>query len=263
MVVDSHTHVYTYRGKTYTARDLLASMDEAEIDYSLLIADGFAKGGTPTDEVIKICEENPRLKAIGCVHYKKLDNAQIERLTTLLEKGKINGVKLYPPYEFFYPQDEKLFPFYEKCQQMGKPIIVHTGILMPGLPGLLKQSHPLNLDDIANAFPKLKIVMAHFGNPWITDAMMVMLKNKNVYADISGYFEAYAHIPQKHIKYFIQDLTYIKNFLGDFKRFLFASDWPLYSQKEYLDAVKQIPMTSEEKDLVFWKNAKEIFNLKI
>ncbi|MDP3974340.1 MAG: hypothetical protein Q8P92_05915 [Candidatus Daviesbacteria bacterium] len=33
--------------------------------------------------------------------------------------------------------------------------------------------------------------------------------------------------------------------------------------KEYLGAVQKLPMTDEEKELVFWKNAKEIFNLKI
>jgi predicted TIM-barrel fold metal-dependent hydrolase len=70
--------------------------------------------------------------------------------------------------------------------------------------------------------------MAHFGNPWIIDAAVVALKNKNVYVDVSGYFVPGAPIPQKDIDFFIQDLTY-----------------------------------EEEKELVFWKNAKEIFNLKI
>jgi len=262
MIIDSHTHNYTEGDKTFTAKDLLVSMDEAGIDYSMLIADSIV-GGTVTDQVIKICEENPRLKAIGNVEYKTIDDNQIQKLVEYLKEGKIHGVKLYPGYEDFYPLDEKLFSLYEQCQKMGKPIIFHTGILQPGLQGLLRQVHPLNIDDVATKFPELKIVMAHFGNPWIVDATVVVEKNKNVYVDLSGYFAVYASILPKDVEFFVQDLTYFKNFVGDFKKCLFGTDWPLYSQKEYLDAVRQLPLTNEEKDLVFWKNAKEIFGLKV
>jgi predicted TIM-barrel fold metal-dependent hydrolase len=235
-------------------------MNEAGIDYSLLIADGAVEG---TYGVIKICEENPRLKAIGNVDYKTIGEEQISNLIDLLKIKKMHGVKLYPGYQDFYPLDEKLFPLYEAAQILGKTVIFHTGSLMKGFPGLLKQVQPLNIDDVANKFPDLKIVMAHFGNPWVVDTATVMYKNKNVYVDLSGYFETFRPIPKKDIEYFVQDITYIKNWVGDLKRCLFGTDWPLYSQKEYLEAVRQLPLSDEEKELVFWKNAKELFDLDI
>lgn len=237
-------------------------MDEAGVDYALLIADG-AVGGTSTERVVKTCEENPRLKAIGCVEYKTLDDKQIQKLVGYLKDGKIHGVKLYPGYEDFYPLDEKIFPLYEACQKMGKPVIFHTGMLMEGVPGRLKQSHPLNIDCLAHRFPELKIVMAHFGNPWIVDGTAVVLRNKNVYIDLSGYFEGYTHIPKEDIKFFVRDLAYFRGFVRSFKRCLFGTDWPLCSQKEYLEAVRQLPLTDEEKNLVFWKNAQELFGLDV
>lgn len=263
MIIDSHTHNYTEDDKVFTPKKLLTSMDEAGIDYSMLIADGTVEGGTTTEKAIEICKENPRLKAIGCVDYKRLDSKQIDKLIGYLKNGKIHGIKLYPGYEDFYPFDKKLFPLYQKCQELGKPVVFHTGILMLGQAGLLKQVHPLNIDEVANKFPDLTIVMAHFGNPWIVDAAAVVLRNKNVYVDLSGYFAEYSHLLQKDIDSFIADLTYFKNFVGDFKKCLFGTDWPLYSQKEYLDAVRQLPLTDEEKDLVFWKNAKEIYGLNL
>lgn len=257
MIIDSHTHI---EGKT--AKELLSSMDEAGIDYAMLIAGSAPlEDGITTDQVIKICAENPRLKAIGNIEYKTLDDNQIQELVDYLKEGKIHGVKLYPGYEDFYPLDEKLVPFYEQCQSLGKPVIFHTGILQPGLPGLLKQVHPLNIDDVANKFPDLKIVMAHFGNPWIVDAAVVVEKNKNVYVDISGYFVVYAHISREDVDLFVKDLISFRNSGGDLKKCLFGTDWPLYSQKEYLYAARQLPLTDEEKNLVFWKNAKEIFGL--
>lgn len=262
MIIDVHTHNFSEGSKTFTAKDLIASMDEAGIDFSMLIADG-AVGGSSTEEVIKICEENPRLKPIGCMDYATVDASQIENLVDLLTTKKIYGVKFYPGYQNFYPYDEKLLTLYKQCESLGKPVIFHTGFLMEGHPGRLKQSQPLNLDDVANAFPNLKIIMAHFGNPWIMDAMMVLVKNPNVYIDVSGYFKIYVPIDPKIVKYFIQDLTYIKNYVGDFKRFLFGTDWPLYSQREYVESVKKLPLNDEEKELVFWKNAKQIFDLEI
>lgn len=264
MIIDSHTHNFKVQNKFYNEKDLLASMDEAGIDYSLLVANSSVEDGIVTDQAVKICRENPKLKAIGSLHYPTIDNEQIETLVSYLRTGDIFGVKLYPGYEDFYPLNEKLFPLYEQCSNLNKPIIFHTGVLLEGSRGLLKQVHPLNIDEVANKFPDLKIVMAHFGNPWIVDTSAVVAKNRNVYVDLSAYFGEYqSQFSKEELNFFVLDLTYFKNFVGDFKRCLFGTDWPLYSQKTYLEAVKQLPLSDEEKELVFWKNANEVFDLKI
>lgn len=258
MVIDSHAHI---EGDKFTVKDLLASMNEAGIDFSILIADSASLGnkGITTDQVVRIGEGNPRLKPIGNVEYRNLDADHIQTLVNYLKHGKIYGVKLYPGYEDFYPADEKLFPLYEQCQNLGKPVIFHTGLLAQELPGKLKQSHPLNTDEVAQRFPKLKIVMAHFGNPWVIDGTMVAWRNKNVYVDLSGYFGQ--KIPKAHMRFFKYDLRILSSWLQGFHKCLFGSDYPIASQDEYLKVVKQLPLLSEERDLVLWKNAKNIFGL--
>lgn len=260
MIVDSHTHIGK---KSDTTKDLLSSMKKAGIDYSMVIADSAPLGnsGLSTDETIEICEQNEKLKAIGNLEYRNLGEKQIKSLVDYLKRGKIHAVKFYPGYEDFYPFDEKLFPLYKQCEELGKAVVFHTGLLAKDLPGRLKQSHPLNIDDVADKFPELKIVMAHFGNPWIVDATMVAMKNENVYVDLSGYFGP--TIPKADVKFFKHDLKYLSGFLGGYKKCLFGTDWPTSRQKEYLAAVKQLPLNAEEKDLVLWKNAKEIYGLEI
>lgn len=256
MVIDSHAHI----GDGKNEKDLIASMDKAGIDYTFLIADSATDVyTTTTEDVIRIHEENPRLIAIGCLEYKTLDSQQIDKLVGYLKDDKIKGVKFYPGYEDFYPCDEKIFPFYELCQTLGKPIIFHTGLLQEDVPGKLKQSHPLNIDELAQRFPKLKIIMAHFGNPWVIDATMVAWRNKNVYVDLSGYFGE--TITKEHIKFFKYDLQILSGWLKGFHKCLFGSDFPIAPQDEYLEAVKSLPMSKNEQELVLWKNAKEIFNL--
>ncbi len=45
---------------------------------------------------------------------------------------------------------------------------------------------PAAVDRVARAFPDLKILMAHFGNPWWEEAWKVMASHAHVYADFSG-----------------------------------------------------------------------------
>jgi predicted TIM-barrel fold metal-dependent hydrolase len=261
MIIDCHTHIGQDHGKYWTPSELIHSMDEAGIDISLILSNFHGGEGTPIEKVLEACDEFPRLKAIGNVDYSTLDAEQIEKLKDLLLQKRIFGVKCYLGYEHFYPNDKKLYPLYEFCSQKSFPVIFHTGILEVGYKGLLKYSHPLGVDELATEFPNLKIVIAHLGNPWIADCAAVVVKNKNVYADFSGYFAEYQSISKEEKEEFVQRLIQFKLFVGDFKKCLFGTDWPLYSQKEYLDAVKSLPMSKEEKHLVFSENAQTLFRI--
>jgi predicted TIM-barrel fold metal-dependent hydrolase len=260
MVIDAHTHIGD-PSKGWSPGNLIKSMDEAGIDLSLVIAENLVDPESHTDKVLEACAQNSRLKAIGCVDFTSLDRSQIDHLLELLEKKLILGVKFYTGYEDYHPANEKLFPIYEYCQSNNFPVVFHTGALEEGEEGFLKYSHPLVFDDVAQRFPKLKIVLAHMGNPWLLDCAAVMGKNENVYADVSGYFEENSPIIPEEIEVFKNVLKEAWLFLGSYKKFIFGTDWPLYSQKEYLEAVQAIEMTDEEKELVFWKNANMVYNL--
>lgn len=263
MIIDCHTHIGKMGGKVWTPQDLLARMDEAGIDYSILIAFGDKDEASGIKKVLEECSKNDRLIAVGNVDFPTFNEEQLESLKSFLKEGRIKAVKFYLGYHKYPILEPKLVPIYEYCEQNKYPVIFHTGVLEVGHTGLLKYSYPLSVDEVADKFPNLKIIIAHMGNPWIVDCAAVMLKNKNVYMDFSAYFTEYAPIRQAEVDFFVKQLSEVKFFLGDFKKCLFGTDWPLYSQKEYLNAVQKLPMTDEEKELVFWKNAKEIFNLKI
>ena len=263
MIIDCHTHLGSHNNKNSEADDLLASMKQAGIECSLVIADRIRGEGLSTEEVIKITEKNPKLKVIGNVEFDTLNADQIERLKKYLMASKIVGVKLYLGYEEFYANNQKLYPLYRFCEKGGYPVVYHTGVLEIGYKGLLKYSHPLTIDSVAADFPNLKIVIAHMGNPWILDCGAVMLKNKNVYTDLSGFFDEYKTITKEQVDYFIKRLWEFRQFVGEFKKCLFGTDWPLYNQKEYLEAILKLPLEGEESDLVLWKNAQKVFNLNL
>ena len=258
MVIDSHAHIGKFNKRIWSSKELLASMDKAGVKTSVVVD---MLGEQKTEDVVEAAKKFPRkIKAVGAFgYYSKAKKTK--ELKNLVEKKLIAGVKLYPGYEQFYPADKKIFPLYEFCVKTKTPVIFHAGVLENSSPGILKYSHPLGIDELAFHFPKLNIIIAHLGNPWVVDCAAIVKKNKNVYADLSGYFTEYISISKAETKDFLRDLDLFRSWTGDFKKVLFGTDWPIYSQKEYLEVAELLPMAKEEKDLVFWKNAKTLFRI--
>lgn len=261
MIIDAHTHIDKAGHKEWTPQQLLASMDEAGIDRAIVISNHVTE--SPLDILLEKVKGIKRLTVIGNVEYTNLTNEHIKKLIEHLEKGEIHGIKLYPGYENFYPYDKKLYSLFEYMEKNNHPLMIHSGVLMVGCPGYLEQAHPLHVDRIAHDFPKMKIVIAHMGNPWLTDTVAVMWQNPNVYTDLSGFFVEFRSLDPREVKNFLYRMKEIRDLLGSFKRCIFGTDWPLYSQKEYLEAVQQIELTNEERDLVFWKNANKVYNINL
>lgn len=113
---------------------------------------------------------------------------KLEEIESHLQRKRCVGVKLYPGYYELYPNDKSLYPIYKMTEEYGKVLSVHTG-MVAGNGGHLKYCRPIHLDDIATDFPGLKIVMCHFGNPFLQEAAAVLEKNPNMYADLSGLIE--------------------------------------------------------------------------
>ncbi len=123
-----------------------------------------------------------------------MDIATPEEINGLFDRGAV-GIKFISP-EKSYGHD-KYFPIYDViCARHGLAVF-HTGYLGTEVyePGGLHRRRtytditdmaPARLDRIARAFPELKILMAHFGNPWWEEAWKICSSHKNIYADLSG-----------------------------------------------------------------------------
>jgi Predicted metal-dependent hydrolase of the TIM-barrel fold len=95
----------------------------------------------------------------------------------LLGTGHCVGIKLYPGYHAVYPGDRRNYPFYELAERYDVPVVFHSGDTASSR-GLLKYSHPLEVDEVAVAFPRVRFVIAHYGSPWIVDATEVAIKKR-------------------------------------------------------------------------------------
>ena len=77
-----------------------------------------------------------------------------------------------------FVEDERIFPLYERCQALGVPVMLMVG---SNCGPDIEYSKPEHAERVAKAFPKLNIILSHGGWPWVTEAIHVAYRYKNVY----------------------------------------------------------------------------------
>ena len=179
----------------------------------------------------------------------------------MLANKLVYGLKLYLGYEYFYPCDERLFPYYQLLSDTGHPAIFHTGDTYSEVGcAKLKYAHPLHIDDLAVEFPNLKIVIAHMGYPWQIDAGQVCYKNKNVFVDISGLtYGSFSEKGERHFQEIVQTFLQVSDRPD---AMMYGSDWPIATPASYLATVERIIPPEHLAD-VAWKTATRVFGLPI
>ncbi len=102
-------------------------------------------------KLIPFCDINPYLYThLGDELHRKVEN------------DGFGGLKMYPTYQHYYLNDPRLYPLYRAAEDLGIPVLIHTGSsVFKG--SRLKFGDPLHLDDVAVDFPNLRLVMAHSG----------------------------------------------------------------------------------------------------
>ncbi len=227
--------------------NLLKDMDETGIQKAVLLAvnaETTMQHKVPNEFVLKAVDEYPE-RFIGFCGVDPYDKNCVHEIETFYKKG-MKGLKLIPVFHFLYPNDEKYIPIYEKACELGLPILFHAGVDF-ALRTRIKYSNPIFFDDVAVDFPDLKIIIAHFGWPWINETIAIALKNENVQIDISSLGKDVLHrLPW----------TLLEKYLSD--RILFGSDFPVFSCKRAVENVTSLPVSKDTKEKIFYNNAKKI-----
>jgi uncharacterized protein len=208
------------------------------------------------DSTVPVMTANPRYEGAAVV-----ENAE----HAVRELGA-KAIKIYPTYNHYRPDDRELcWPFYEKVQELGVPLIVHqswtTTVNAP-----MKYQLPIQIDDVARDFRELTIVLAHFGLPWVDETMCLVAKHDNVYVDLS--FWTIVEMPLM----ILLQLLRCPGYGCTYDRILWGTDYPLTKPtdnlrllREELPAVAermQLPMIpADAMELILGGNAARIYGL--
>lgn len=122
----------------------------------------------------------------------------------------------------------------------------HTGPLLPSEAG-----RPIYLDEVALAFPELKIIGAHLGQPWHEEMMILAWKHPNLYIDTSA--RPAARWPEAFVEF-------VRTWGQD--KVLWATDYPLLPFKRCLDDVEALGLPLEVKRKLLRENTARVFGIE-
>ena len=126
-----------------------------------------------------------RDRLIGFAGIDPSDPKQaIAQMHTARNELNLPGVAIAPAAQDFHPSSSQAMLVYAEAAELGMPVIFHTGILLTARTKL-EYAQPVLLDEVARELPQLKIIIAHLGQPWVSETMLLLAKHANVYAELS------------------------------------------------------------------------------
>jgi uncharacterized protein len=211
VIVDVHTHTPTHRDAvpaderlafdswrsdrpvvtTNSWADYAHAQSDADVSivFNIAVADPLALTGIPfdpdtcNDATAAFVADDPS-RRIGFMGVDPRWPNVFEEVERCLDLGLV-GIKLGPNYQGFDPLSDPARRLYSFAEQRGLPILFHQGT-SPIRDAPIRYAHPLVMDEIAIAHPKLRVVMAHMGHPWPRETAVVIRKHPHVYADVSS-----------------------------------------------------------------------------
>jgi hypothetical protein len=248
------------RARVPSEAEFFAMLDTANVDIAAVYTEKYeTRLGVATADnhaVASFVATRPdRLLGLGGIDPWEDSSAhQVDEAVT--ELG-LRGIVLSPFKQALQPGDPRMSRVFARCEALGVPVLLHTGINW-WFEAPYDAGHPRYIDQVASAFPDLRIVALHCAWPWVLDMMMVAWRHPNVYVDIS------AHRP----RHFTVDasgwspLVYYGNrMLSD--KVLFASTWTLLGVPigDLIDEVRQLPLKDDVIERWLGGNARRVFAL--
>lgn len=226
-----------------------AYLEGEGVDYAVGLPEvsPLVTGNTSNEYVWERFRDSRRLLLFATLNpwvTPRLDR-EIERLAGM----GFRGVKLYPTYQHFYPNQAELYPLYASCRELGLPVMVHTGSsIFPG--AKIKYGDPLHLDDVAADFPELALLVVHGGRGfWYDRAEFLVQLHPNLYLEVSG-------LPPKNL------LSYFPNLEKLHRKVIFGSDWPGNPGiRRNVEAIGALPLSAEAKEAILGGNAARLLGL--
>src|SRR5690606_8864901 len=169
-------------------------------------------------------------KLIGFMSLHPNDIYALEELERCRTDFGLRGIKLGANYQIFDPLEARALAIYAEAERQGLPILFHIGT-SPVRMAPIRYAHPLVVDEIAQRYPNLKIIMAHMGHPWTADTIVVVRKHPNVFTDISGFF----YRPFTQWEALVRATEW--NILD---KVLLASDFPITTIGETIDGLRRV-----------------------
>ncbi len=234
---------------------LFEEMDEVGITHGVLPGREAIPpyNGYPNDDIYDLVRKYSD-RFIGLPHANPHDRksafGEIDRAS---DTEGIPGIHLEPGWiaDPRHANDPILYPLYERCTEKGLVAAISGG----GWIGPdFNYVNPVDIQQVANAFPELTLVVCHAGWPWIDVMIGVAYTCPNVYVSPDMYMTTEG---MPGAERYVEAANF---FLED--RLLFGTAYPVRSLRQSIEQLHRLPFKNDEvKEKVLTHNAKKLFGL--
>ena len=280
MIIDFHTHVFPPQlkknrskyidsdpcfallysqkdAKLATAEELIASMDKAEIDTSVILNIGWITHELcveTNDYILESIARYPKRLVGFCAVQPNSYEAAMAEIERCAKAGARGVGEIRPDMQLFDLRDEVVMePLVEILKKYRLILLTHAsepvGHEYPGKGGIT----PDILYPFITSFPDLTVVCAHWGGGLPFYALMPEVKRamSNVFFDTAA----------SPFLYNSQVYNQVVQLVGADK-ILFGSDYPLLEQSRLLNEITSLDLPEETKRLILSGNAQRLLGIK-
>lgn len=234
--------------------DIIQEMDEAGVDKAVIVAADYSSAYgavmVTNEDVSRMAQKHPDRFIPFCSVDPALGRVAVDQLEIAVNELGAKGLKLVPPIQGFKFDDPVYDPLWQKAAELDIIVWTHAAHQKstPGTDARLGQ--PMLVEAVALKLPELKIVLGHCGFPWVWESWSLASRHQNVYVDISAYKDLYDLFPWQ---------AYTAS--GIEHKLLFATDNPLSSFADCVEAVRKLPISEDFKNAILGTNAKALLSL--
>lgn len=174
VIIDAHLHCTGDE----TGDDVLASLDEADVDAGVLIAP-FLSPGFSLDDPASLRRANEHLaRVVGADPDRLLGFAVVDPvapgadadLRDAIVRLGLRGVKMVP--SGWYPDDPRARATFAVASELRLPMLFHSGIFIDGRSS--RFCRPAGYEPLRD-HPGARVCLAHLGWPWTDEAIALGL----------------------------------------------------------------------------------------
>lgn len=161
------------------------------------------------------------------------------------------GVHLTPSPWGTPPNHKWFYPVYAKCVELGLAVFTYVG--MPGPLWPMHPNDPAHLDEVALAFPELKIVAHHIGDPWIDMVVRLASRHPNFHICTAAWH------PKRYPAALVEFMK--EKWHGTFgsEKVMFASDYPILDIEKTTAAARRLDLSEAQLSSFLYTNALRLF----
>ena len=234
--------------KNFSLPTLLEEADAAGV--TRMVVPMRRNHGNFNRELVELVETWPdTFVGLAGINIANLTEAQ-EEIRRYVAEGPLKGIVLEPGQDStpWFANAAWALPLYAFCEEAGVPVVFTFGGIMTRS---LRYYDPLLIDDIAGAFPRLKIALCHGGWPYVTECCQIALNRGNVWLAPDIYM-----VRSPGMADYVMAANHLLR-----ERIIFASAYPILPLDKAVEAYRSCGISEASLPYVMGKNAAAFLGL--